>query len=251
MVCVIVRVRVVGVRVRVVGVKVVGVKAGVKVGVVWCVLCVLRWLCVYDVCCGAFGFVFLCVYTWCFVVVWCRVWLCGVCLGACTHVVLCVVWVMRVCVCVCVVVRVCVWLCVWHGLARGKKARVLIQHASLRTVSTPPCVPATGPHVEHMRACCRYTRRRADGTHGGVLNQHTGGLCLLSLSFFSLFLLSLFLFSLLSCLSSSLHDNKHCFKELHARSIIAAVVCDDCCHLLFRHCWKCEQTANKVSLKTV
>ena len=39
MVCVIVRVRVVGVRVRVVGVKA-GVKVGVKVGVVWCVLCV-------------------------------------------------------------------------------------------------------------------------------------------------------------------------------------------------------------------
>ena len=25
-------------------------------------------------------------------------------------------------------------------------------------------------HVEHMRACCRYTRRRPDRTHGGVLN---------------------------------------------------------------------------------
>ena len=26
-----------------------------------------------------------------------------------------------------------------------------------------------------MRACCRYTRRRPDRTHGGVLNLHTGG----------------------------------------------------------------------------
>ena len=29
-------------------------------------------------------------------------------------------------------------------------------------------------HVEDMRACCRYTRRRPDRTHGGVLNVHTG-----------------------------------------------------------------------------
>ena len=151
---------------------------------------------VCDVCCGAFGcVVFVCVCTRGVVL------LCGVvCLGACTHVVLCVVWVLRVCAlwCVCVLWCVCACgcVCVWHGLERGKKARVLIQHASLRTVSTPPCVPATGPHVFNMRACCQYTRRRADGTHGGVLNQHTGGLCLLSFS------LSLLSFSILSSLSS-------------------------------------------------
>ena len=65
----------------------------------------------------------------------------------------------------------------------------------------PPCVPATGPHVLNMRACCRYTRRRPERTHGGVLNLHTGGgggLCLLSFSLF----LSLSLFSLLSSLLS-------------------------------------------------
>ena len=56
-----------------------------------------------------------------------------------------------------------------------KTPRVLIQHASVRTVRTPPCVPATGPHVFNMRARCRYTRRRPDGAHGGVLNRHTGG----------------------------------------------------------------------------
>ena len=102
---------------------------------------------------------------------------------------------MCVCCGACVCGCVCVSLCgVWHGLARGKKPRVLIQHASVRSVSTPPCVPTTRPHVEHMRARCRYTRRRADGTHGSVLNQHTGGLCLLSLSFFSLSSLSSLLF---------------------------------------------------------
>ena len=47
-------------------------------------------------------------------------------------------------------------------------------------------------------------------------------------------------------------------REPHAGSIIASkfsvayaatVVSDDCCHLLFRHCWQCERTANKVSAK--
>ena len=104
---------------------------------------------------------------------WCYVW-CGLCVCVCCG------------ACVCVVV----W-CVAR-LGTRKTPRVLIQQASVRTVSTPPCVPATRPHVEHMRARCRYTRRRADGTHGGVLNQHTGGFCLLSLSFFSLSFSSLF-----------------------------------------------------------
>ena len=141
--------------------------------------------------CGGVGCCLLCVcvYTWCRVVAWCRVWLCGVvCLGACTHVVLCVVWAVRVCV-LCCGVR--------HGLARGKTLHVLIQHASVRTVRTPPCVPATGPHVEHMRARCRCTRRRPDGAHGGVLNRHMEGFSRACLSLFllSLFLLSLSLFS--------------------------------------------------------
>ena len=68
----------------------------------------------------------------------------------------------------------------------------------------PPCVPATGPHVLNMRACCRYTRRRPERTHGGVLNLHTGGLCLLSFSLFlSLSSLSSLLSSLLSFVPSS------------------------------------------------
>ena len=37
-------------------------------------------------------------------------------------------------------------------------------------------------------------------------------------------------------------------KSIFARA--AAVVCDDLCHLLFGHCWKCEQTTNKVSNKS-
>ena len=50
-----------------------------------------------------------------------------------------------------------------------------VQNASVCTVRTSPCVPATGPNVLDIRACCRYTRRRPDRTHGGVLNVHTGG----------------------------------------------------------------------------
>ena len=42
------------------------------------------------------------------------------------------------------------------------------------TVRTSPSVLATGTHVEDMRACCRYTRRRPDRAHGGVLNVHIG-----------------------------------------------------------------------------
>ena len=51
---------------------------------------------------------------------------------------------------------------------------VYVQNASVCTVRTSPCVPATGPNVQDIRACCRYTRRRPDRTHGGVLNVHTG-----------------------------------------------------------------------------
>ena len=128
----------------VVGVKVVGVKVvGVEVGVVWCVLCVLRWLCVCDVCSGVFGcVVFWCVYTWCCVVVWCRVWLCGVvCLGACKHVVLCVVLVCVV-VCACgVVVRVCGEA--WHAenppCVDSKRLRAYRQHVSVCIGNGPAC----------------------------------------------------------------------------------------------------------------
>ena len=102
--------------------------------VVWCA-CVLRWLCVCDVCCG--GGVVCCVV--------CGAW-CVVCC------VLCVV--------------------VWCG-------------------------------VEHMRACCWYTRRRPDRTHGGV---HLHLLTALSL----IFSLLLFLFPAL-CSFHLLFFSSLCF----------------------------------------
>ena len=40
---------------------------------------------------------------------------------------------------------------------------------------TPPCVPGKRPHVQHMRAFSRYTRRCLERTLGGVLNLHTEG----------------------------------------------------------------------------
>ena len=82
----------------------------------------------------------------------------------------------------------------------------------------------------HMRASCRFTRRRFETTHGGVLDMSTGGGegggGALSLSSFLSLLLSLlrslppppflFLFSLsllFSLLFSSLLANKHCIKH--------------------------------------
>ena len=122
---------------------------------------------------------------WCYVV--CT---CGVC---CVY-----MW------CVCCVYMWCVVLVVrvvcgetWHA----ENPRVYVQNASVCTVRTSPCVPGTGPHVQDMRACCRYTRRRPDRTHGGVLNVHTGGFSLLSL------LLSLSLSLLLSLVLSFLFSS--------------------------------------------
>ena len=40
---------------------------------------------------------------------------------------------------------------------------------------TPPCVPSTRSHVEHVWACCRHTQRRFECTHGGVVSLHTVG----------------------------------------------------------------------------
>ena len=98
---------------------------------------------------------------------------------------------------------------VWCGLACGKPLRVLIENASVCAFKTPQCVPGKCPHVFNMRAFSRYTRRRLERTHGGVLNLHTEGvfrlLCLsCSLSVFLALALSLLLFlcSLLSCLLS-------------------------------------------------
>ena len=91
-----------------------------------------------------------------------------------------------------VCVRV-VWWCLgvlvcWCS-ARGKPP--------VCTFKTPPCVLATGTHVFDMRACCRYTRRRPDRTHGGVLNVHTGRFLLFLFLSLSLFVF-LFLFPALS-----------------------------------------------------
>ena len=141
----------------------------------WC--CVL---CVHVVCgvctCGVWCW-------WCVCtcgVVWCvYMWCCVVCV----HVVLCVVCTCGVCVCVVCTCGVFCWWCVWCVVKLGtrKTPRVYVQNASVCTVRTSPCVPATSPHVQDMRACCRYTRRRPDRTHGGVLNVHTGEVSLLSL----------------------------------------------------------------------
>ena len=116
----------------------------------------------------------------------CCVYMCGVggaCGGACG-----VVWCVG---CVVLVVRggACGVVCgeTWHA----ENPRVYVQNASVCTVRTSPCVPATGPHVLDIRACCRYTRRRPDRTHGGVLDVHTGG--------FSSPLLFSCLVSLLTC----------------------------------------------------
>ena len=198
-------------------------------GMVWCVyvVCgvrVLRWLCVCDVCGGCV--VVVCCVVLCVVVrvvVWCCVWLCGVVCGcACGCVVLCVV-VRVVWWCVCVVCGEA-WRTENPPCVDSKRLRVYCQDVSVCTVRTSPCVQATGPHVQHMRARCRYTRRRPDRTHGGVLHLHTGGFFspspplllslfpALSLSFLSFSLLSFsFSFSslLLSLLFSSLHANKH------------------------------------------
>ena len=82
----------------------------------------------------------------------------------CVFCVVCVVvWLLCGC---CVVV---VWLlCVWCGTLKNR--RVYIRNA--------PCVPSTRPHVLYMWACCRYTRRRFECTHGGRFEcTHAGGVC--------------------------------------------------------------------------
>ena len=62
-----------------------------------------------------------------------------------------------------------------EGLASGKRPRAQFQHASVCRFKTHPCVPARRPHVFNTRAFCRYTRRRFECTHGGVLNLSMGG----------------------------------------------------------------------------
>ena len=124
--------------------------------VMWCA-CVLRWLCVCDVCCGVCVVCcFLCVYMWCCVLF--GLCVCAWCGGACGVVVsdvLCVVvwclWCQVCCVCA-------VWWCVcvvcgaaWHAeppplpvcrfktspFVRSRRLRVFrVQHAGLLLVHT-------------------------------------------------------------------------------------------------------------------
>ena len=186
-------------------------------------------------CCGVCCFV--CVVCACGVVCGCVVLVClCLCLCACGVVCGCVVLVCACgVVCACVCCGVCV-LCVLCGVSVGcvvccflcvcvhvvlvklgtRKTPLCVRSKRLRVYGqdVSVCVPATGPNVLDIRACCRYTRRRPDRTHGGVLNVHTKGFsspllfsCLVSLlTCLFLFFSSLFsfLFSPLSSLSSSL-----------------------------------------------
>ena len=95
--------------------------------------------------------------------VWCMgVWWCGC---GC-H----VLWLCVFCVfcCGCVVVWSCggvvVWLCAWCATLKKKRGQPLVcrfQHASVSRFKTSPCVPATSPHVLHIR------RRVGIYTQGG------------------------------------------------------------------------------------
>ena len=167
--------------------------------VVLCVLCVHVVLCM-SVSCWCVHVVLCVDVVLCVVVSCCGVCVC-LCLCACGVCVLCVLCGVSVGCVVCVVCSV--WC--WWSLARGKPPCVSVQNASVCTVRTSPCVPATGPNVQDIRACCRYTRRRPHRTHGGVLNVHTGGFTsplLFSSLIPSLLVLSFSSSLLLSCLSS-------------------------------------------------
>ena len=150
-----------------------------RFGVVWCA-CALRWWCVcVSVACGV-------------VCVWLLA--CGV------------VW----CVCVCVNV----WSVARLGARKTPPTRAHVQHASVCSFKTPPCVAARRPHVFNMRASCCFTRRRFETTHGGVLDMSTEGrggslslpFCPCFFLYFVLFLLLLFssLFSSFLLFSSPL-----------------------------------------------
>ena len=93
-----------------------------------------------------------------------------VCVCACGVVcgtrVLCFGVVVSCCVCWLVyrVVSVVCGVCgaAWHA-----------EKTSVCRFKTLPSVPAKRAHVFNMRACCRYTRKRFETTHGDVLNLHT------------------------------------------------------------------------------
>ena len=89
-----------------------------------------------------------------------------------------------------VVVCVCVlWWCVWFVLlwwcVTLRDTRACIQNASVCTFKTFRVYRHHAHMCFNMCAWCRYTRRRFERTHAGVLNAHTAGpLSLSSLSFF-------------------------------------------------------------------
>ena len=142
-----------------------------------------------------------------------RVWCVCVCANVCVLVLVLVcamVYVLRVCVWDvrfvfwCCGVYVVLWCCVfcwWCGVVRlgmrktspcvdSKRLRVCVQDASVCTGKTPACAEHAG--------VSRYTRRRPERTHGGILNLHTEGFSASSS------LLSPLLSSLLSCSLPSL-----------------------------------------------
>ena len=173
---------------------------------------------------------------------------CGMCVSCFGGVLCCAV---SLCV-VLVLVLVCnVWCVVSVVCVRGVCGCVLSVCNAAGHAENPPHVPAKRPHVEHMRAFRRYTRKRFEPTHGDVLNQHTGSASL-SLSSFSLpsfFLLSFsHSLSLLSCLLSLLsqrnNDNDHSFSRLslytfpvwrtcshHERNNCPGITVQASCHL--------------------
>ena len=111
----------------------------VCVHLVWWRVCMYMWRCVYMLCCV------LC----CGVVLWCCgvvvLWCCGVVvLWCCVGVVLC---------------GVVVWYVARLGARKKKTPRVHVQLVSVCTFKMPPCVLPRHPHVEHIRAFCRYTQK--------------------------------------------------------------------------------------------
>ena len=97
----------------------------------------------------------------CVAFVSCRVVSCVLCCGVlCCAVSSCVgvgacVGAQGAFVSMCGVARVCGGVGVWWavcGAAWPAKKNVLIQNPSVCTFRTSPCVPANGPHIEHMRA---------------------------------------------------------------------------------------------------
>ena len=120
----------------------------------------------FVACCGVLRrFVVCCDVLWCVVVrcgaLWCIVVCCGrggVCGLACGCVRRGVLCACGLCLCVCVCVSVLV----------KKNPVCRFQHASVCTLKTSPCVPATCPHVQSMWTFCQYTRGRFERTHGGV-----------------------------------------------------------------------------------